>query len=733
MLLAVGLLALVVRLVYLLESFDDPSFAAPIVDAGDYDLVARRLADGGGLDPRLFWQPFLYPVLLAAIYAASSGSILAAKLVQVLLGTATSCLAALLGSRLVDSRVGLAAGIATACYGPLVLFEGELLATGWAAFWGILSVLLLTVAGERFRPGLVVALGAVSAAALLTRPTFIPFLVAAWAWLALRSTRQGGGRRLAALVALGLAGFLPLAAPVALLAQRALGTTTLLPTSGGLNAYIGNNPDPCATLTIRPGEKWGELVDLPLEAGRASLVERDRYFRARVAAFATEHPGAFARGLAAKAWRLVSSRELPRNFDPYLLREWSVLLRALMWKVGSFAFPFGLLLPLAVVGLARLRRRLGAPLLLFLALYSAAIVLVFVAARYRVPLVPVLSVPAAAGLLALVEDVRARRRRALAIWIVLAAAVALVGSVPASFCEERTDLASEFHVTLAFAQSERGETRAAIESYRQALEIGGERADVHYNLGLLARELGESERATAHFERAIELDPAHARALNNLGSMLEGRRRLEEARAAFSQAAELEPDLAPAFRNLGNVLLQLGRGGEAVAPLERALALEPGNANTRFLLGSALLQSGETEAALEQLERAVELESNPRFFNELGSALIAAGRTSDAIARFEAAIALAPDWVDPYTNAGAAAAIGGDLPAAVGYLRRGLEVAPDDADARYNLAVLLRRVGRHEEAEAELRRVLEIAPDHPHARRLMSAAPMAPSPPPTDR
>ena len=58
------LLALTVRFFYLYDSFDNPSFNTPIVDAAAYDEMARSLVQGRTLTERLFWQPIFYPLFL---------------------------------------------------------------------------------------------------------------------------------------------------------------------------------------------------------------------------------------------------------------------------------------------------------------------------------------------------------------------------------------------------------------------------------------------------------------------------------------------------------------------------------------------------------------------------------------------------------------------------------------------------------------------------------------------
>ena len=55
--------------------------------------------------------------------------------------------------------------------------------------------------------------------------------------------------------------------------------------------------------------------------------------------------------LGHKAFLLVRGEEIKRNQDVYFARTYSWLLGVLLWKICHFAFPFGLLGPLAAVGL----------------------------------------------------------------------------------------------------------------------------------------------------------------------------------------------------------------------------------------------------------------------------------------------------------------------------------------------------------------------------------------------
>jgi len=255
------------------------------------------------------------------------------------------------------------------------------------------------------------ALGACLGLAAITRPTFVPFALAGVAWLGLAWRRRQASRTavLGGLATLCV-GFLVVIAPVASLSRQVAGRTTFLPASAGINLFIGNNPERARTLNIRPGWEWERLTRSPRLDGVTQQKDTSRYFLHRVREYATTDPLGFAGGLAVKSLEMLSSRELPRNLDIYVFREWSYTLGALVWKVGRFGFPMGVLLPLAALGLLRERSRLPAPLPLFLLFYAGAVVVVFVSARYRTPLLPALCVPAAAGALGLVDSLRRSSR-----------------------------------------------------------------------------------------------------------------------------------------------------------------------------------------------------------------------------------------------------------------------------------------------------------------------------------
>lgn len=563
--------ALVVRVWVLVEGSDAPTFLVPVVDARTYDLAARGLAGGLGLDYRFFWQPFFYPVFLGVTYALSGGSILVAKVVQLVLGVATCWLTLRVGRRLAGETAGLIAGLICAVYGPLIFFETELLATGWACFWAILLLDRLSLAHpDGARRGWLFT-GLIAALAVLTRPTFLPAIALASAFVLWRSPVRAWLPR-AALLALGFAVFVT---PVAIMGMEVAGYASFLPASGPMNLFLGNHREPCETLTIRPGEAWQELTRQARPAKAGDLRANRDHFGALLVDEVGQHPGAVLSGLLRKSVQVFSSRELPRNVDPYFQREYSPLLAVLMFRVGGFGFPMGVLLPFAVWGAWVGRRRLPGAFLVFVAVYLLGVVAVFVSARYRMPMVPALAILASVGIVAVVDAIRARRARVLVAAGFTMLAVLAAAVLPGPFCEEQVDYRAETLYAVGYARHSAGELDAAAQAYEQALRSRPDYAELLNQYALLRSQQDRWSEAIALWTRAVRVDPGNFAVRMNLARACAMQERHGDALAHYEAALAIEPSDADALLGSGFALLGVGRFDQGVERLERALDLRP--------------------------------------------------------------------------------------------------------------------------------------------------------------
>jgi 4-amino-4-deoxy-L-arabinose transferase-like glycosyltransferase len=553
-------LALIVRLVYLGGIAKSPAYQVPIIDSATYDQHARLLVEKGIFYQQFFWQGFFYPFFLAGVYLFTGGSILWVRLIQILVGSLLCVLVYRLGAKLFDGRTGVVAGVIAVLYGPLVYADAELLDTGFSALWAVVLVLLLLRARDAKGVYAAAFVGVCGGLSVVTRATFLPFFVVACGWLLFVWLKARERPALtAARAGLLVAGFLAVTMPVAQLCYKATGDFSFLSESGPINLYIGNNPERNATIMIRPGAEWRELTRMPTVQGAMSDAEDRDVFMRLFLEYVKKRPADFVKGLAAKTVEFFSSRELPRNEDMYVARRYSPLLSVLTWKAGAFGFPFGLLFPLALVGIARYAKRIPFPVYGFLLLYSAAVIGVFVSGRYRIPIVPILAVPAAAGALYCVELVRARRwPRAAAVGGALCA-VAAATSVAGPFAVERFDYEAEMHTIVGFELMKQNRTIRALEEFSEALKLEPNDGDAHKYIGLIMSGERRHAEAEAHLRKALEASPDSyiikyylGGTLLNLGKRDEALRYLREARAGAAAAKE-EQLLKEIDRALGSL------------------------------------------------------------------------------------------------------------------------------------------------------------------------------------
>ena len=333
--------SLVLQLAYLAEGPKDPGFAVPIVDAGPYHHTAVHFAQTGELSQTAFYQPPLFPLLLGLVYGVFGKSLFAARLLLALVG-ATSCLLLWsIGRRVFDARTGLIAGLLMAGYGPLIFFNARLLPPAPAILLNLLAMRLLIAAVDRPQWPRWLGFGLAAGLCTITVPNGAVLLVMAVLWLTVEALRRK--RLTPAIVGIALA-FIGSAVPIGAVTAynyAKSGEWVIISYNGGVNFYVGNNYEADRTVAIRPGPRWAQLTRESVTAGARTPAAQNAYFTRRSLSYIRKQPGDFLRGLARKTARVCNAREIPRNVDVYVYRDFSRLLAALVWRLGPFAFQFG--------------------------------------------------------------------------------------------------------------------------------------------------------------------------------------------------------------------------------------------------------------------------------------------------------------------------------------------------------------------------------------------------------
>ncbi|MGB2987318.1 MAG: tetratricopeptide repeat protein [Phycisphaerae bacterium] len=622
--LVVAAVCLVFQLIYLAEGWKDPTFTVPVVDAGVYHDQAVRFAGGGRLLDDAFWQPPLFPLLLGCLYRLVGVNILLAKVALAALSVASCVLMWWIGRRVFSRRAAIVAGLTLTVYGPFLFFSTQLLPTGLAVFLDLVALLLWLRCLERSRWHRWLAFGLAVGAATITVPNAGVLLVIAVIGLVMSGVRH---RRWQPVLVAGSMTLLGTAIPIGSVTVRNYLVSdewVLISTNGGINFYIGNNPQSDETVAIRPGEQWRRLARETCHEGAWTRAEQNACFFRRGLAYPADRPLDFLRGLGRKAIRLVNAREIPRNVDPYVFRDFSFLLSTFLWRAGPFGFPFGLIAPLAAVGvLASLRssqtgdaQRAGRfALLAFIVAYGASIVLFFVSARHRLPAAVVMIPFAAAGACWVWEPIWDRACRGM------------------NGLRRRT-------AAVAFA------TAAILVNAPTTAPTDGVnfRAELAMSVGHAYAVLGKFEEAEGYLRQALQLDPQYAGAAGKLAGVLVEQGELEEAERLLHQAVTWDDQSTPARQLLGELLRRRGRPTEAIAMLEEALAIDATSPETRAGLADVLVETGRIDEAIEHYRNAVDFADEPGdLLIRLADALVQTEAYEEAIERYRQAL-----WrVDP--------------------------------------------------------------------------------------
>ncbi len=396
---------------------------------------------------------------------------------------------------------------------------------------------------------------------------------------------------------------------------------------------------------------------------------------------------------------LVRGGEHLPALDMYHGRGDSVVLAVLLWKWG-LAFPFGLVLPLALLGagLALAARQRGPALaLLWVATGAVGTALYGAQAETRMVLVPVFLLFAASGVGQLTRWSWARRGLA-------GAGLALVASLVSAKTPEMDRAAQAAqHRYLGHAYRALGMTATAIAAYERAVAAGRADEDVYWALAALYDARGKPERALGIVRHYVAHWPADKRGQRALADRYMALGRPQQARPIYQRlvAAGQEALLG----RLGDAQLTSGALDEAVQSYQRLLASRPDSSRVCYQLARAYAAAGRAADA----ERTYRLLLDSPVYGvaarvEAAALLRRNGQLADAEPLLSQAVALAPDHREGLLLLGEVL-LEQDRPGeALTHWLRLAELAPHDWRVQGHLSRAYSQLGQLAEArEAEAR------------------------------
>ncbi len=365
-------------------------------DMATYWEISTRIV-GGRFTGEFYYQPFYYAVFLPVIRWLLGDSIYAVIVVQALLGGAVVYLVGLCGRRLWNPTAGLIGASLAALSSVLVLYTPFLLLEVLQSFWLIL-ILYLALRGTMRKDPVEWALCALAlGCSILTRGNswlFLPGLLFAAVWsMRLKST---------ALYKNIISGFLTVFVFIALVIlpqlpfiihnSRVLGRLSGPSTAAGAVLALGNTPE------APPGGREPGLPAGPMEYPPTwhSWMEGEKQVSvpAHMLRWFQEEPEAYLELTFRKLLLFWDYREIPNNISMSVEKGRSSFLSYMA------LIPTGLILVLALGGMIGSviswfygsRRWLLLLPLFMVGAYWGATAMFYVLSRFRVPIVPILTV-----------------------------------------------------------------------------------------------------------------------------------------------------------------------------------------------------------------------------------------------------------------------------------------------------------------------------------------------------
>jgi tetratricopeptide (TPR) repeat protein len=639
--------ALVVRAIHIWQIDGSPFADLKLGDAEGYHLWAQKIVGGDWLGDEVFYQAPLYPYFLATIYWLLGQDVFIVRAVQILLGACSCVLIFLAGWQMLSRGAGKLAGILLALYAPAIFFDGLIQKSALDLF--LLCLALWLASGLERKPTSYLrwcVLGLAMGALVLTRENALVLVAGILFWLTLRF--RGLGRQRLVLAILFLAGVAALLLPVALRNQLVGGEFHLTTSQLGPNFFIGNNEGANGVyqpLLPRRGEYRFEQLDAIAVAEKAagrSLTSREvsAYFARRSLDYIASHPGDWLKLMVRKFALAWNGMEMMDTEDQYTYASWSTLLR-----LTGYINHFGILAPLALLGVVLTWNQRGRIWLLhlLLALYTASLVMFYVTARYRYPMVPFLLLFAAAGVSQLPGFLRASARPRI---IECATALSLI----ALFCNwplvNKPGARSATHFNIGAALANQGEHEQAVAHYRKSIALLPTAA-AHGALGALLVELGHAAEAEAQLRQALRLTPDFTAARLFLCNLLFGRGKLVEAAECYQQVLRIDPENVLAHYAIGNLRFGQRDLDQAAVHYRQALSIAPDHDEAHVKLGDLLLTQGRLQKAAGHYGEAARIKpENALAHYGLGVVHERRGDSEAAVAKFEHALRLKPDFTE---------------------------------------------------------------------------------------
>ncbi len=378
--------ALVLKIVYVVQSGNALHVRVPIMDSRYYDQMAQDIARGHILRHDAFFMGPLYPYVLGLIYGTVGRNFLLVRLLQAVGGALTVSLAFSIGRRVFRPPAALIGAVLLAFYGAITFYESQLLMEGLGTLLNCTALYLLVSGGDTVSPRRSAVAGVVLGLSALARANILLFAAFVAVWL-LRATPRPVARMRAACFSAAVVVVLLPAMIHNLVVSHAFVPVT---SNAGVNFYVGNGARANGTFVpIRDVDLIDDVTTrdyVERITGRAmSPSEVSHFWMDRALEDIGKNPRRTLELFGIKTALFFNGYEVPQieSFDVEKTEQpWLRVLFVRLWPIMALGL-FGMVMA------ARAWR--GRALLYgYILVYAFSIIVFFVTGRYRCQTAPIL-------------------------------------------------------------------------------------------------------------------------------------------------------------------------------------------------------------------------------------------------------------------------------------------------------------------------------------------------------
>lgn len=614
--------ALLVRLLVFALYHADFWYKTCLIDDCLYFSWAHEILGGDvlGLKKGVFRMNPGYPYTLSVIYFLFAKASYSPHIVQYILGAFSAVLMAILTTRMFGKRVGMGAGILQAIYGMAVFYEGKLLGPVWINFINMLMLYFLLRWKENHVAWFLFVAGAMLGLSSLYLPTVLLFVPGALIWIAI--SPYNGNLCAVFLPAvrhglLFLCGVGCLMVPVMLrnmVVDRSFGLT-LTTSSGGVNFYIGNNPEANgynswpSFIRYSPDSMHSDFKDEAQRRTGSEMTDSEvsSYWFGESITWLLKNPSRALWLYKKKCMYFWNAVEPPDNFMMDSVKKFTRI-------YGIPLLGWGVIAPFALFALyCCFRERKGLLIILYLTSYFGSNLLFYILSRYRFPAVVAVIPLAAFAAVWLYDRFKARAWKTGSI----AVAVLIVLFVFVHQEVVRGEVLWTKHYSVGVIYNNRGRVAEAIQEYKRSIALNPQFAPSRINLANIYLEKKEYATALEHYLVAATLQPKDAAELYRISGdiCLYYLNEYEPARRYLTQGADRGSRAA--HQSLGELALREERYRDAVRIFTDYNAKNPGDYLVEYKLGLAYYHQKDFSAAYTHFSQSLALK--PDFQDARGA------------------------------------------------------------------------------------------------------------------